>query len=99
VIELLYRGAHIGGVAAMRAVDLDQRVRLFRPRRENAARPVILERAADEMDAVGQQGRGERVALQPLEALAVKGEIDLLGRYESSGARKTEFAAHLLVPP
>ena len=64
VEELDHRGARVGLGPAAAAVDADERIRLFRAGRQDAARPVILERAADEMDAVGEQRRGERVAVR-----------------------------------
>ena len=42
--------------------ELDQRRRLLRPGRDDAARAVVLETARDEADAVGEQGRGQRIA-------------------------------------
>src|SRR3546814_19989897 len=58
--------------AAIAAIRPDEGVRLLRNGRKDAARAVILERAADEMDAIGQQRRGERVALIAGIGLAVK---------------------------
>src|SRR3546814_19048590 len=58
--------------AAIAAIRPDEGVRLLRTGRKDAARAVILERAADEMDAIGQQRRGERVALIAGIGLAVK---------------------------
>ena len=43
--------------------ELYQRIGLFRPGRENAARAMILERPAYQALAVGKQGRGKRVAV------------------------------------
>ena len=56
------------------ATDADERVRLFRSDGDDAARTVVLEGTADKMDVVGEQRRGERVALIALIALAVERE-------------------------
>src|SRR3546814_1589571 len=47
---------------------------LFDTGREQAARPVVLEAAAVEVDAAGEQGRGEGVAGKAAVAFAVEGE-------------------------
>ena len=65
VVELDLRRAQVRRLAPAAAIDVDQRVRLLRARRKDAARPVILERAPDEMNAVGQQRRGQRIAGKP----------------------------------
>ena len=39
-----------------------QRIRLFAAGRVDAARPVVFEAARDQVHAVGEQRRGERVA-------------------------------------
>ena len=62
VIEL-GRGRLGVRLAARAAAQFDQRVGFFRAGGEQPARPVIFERAADQLDAIGDQRRGERVAL------------------------------------
>ena len=57
--------AHVRIGRGLPRVQLDQRVRLLRPRGQDAARSVVLEAAADHMDAVRQQGGGQRVAASP----------------------------------
>lgn len=41
---------------------LHQRIRLFRPGTEHAARPVIFEAACHQPHAIGEQGRSQRIA-------------------------------------
>ena len=53
---------------------LDQRIGLGRARRDDAARPVILEAPAISVHAIGDQGRGKRIAGMAGEVLAVEGE-------------------------
>ena len=62
VIELHHGGARVGLLAAALA-QFDQRVGLRRTGSDHAARAVILEGAPHEGDAIGQQCRGQRVAL------------------------------------
>ena len=59
-----------------RGAELDQRVRLLDTGGDDAARPVVLEAASDEVDAVGQQRRGQRVAGTALIGLAVERETE-----------------------
>ncbi len=75
VIQLDHGGAGVGLVPPA-GPQLDQRVRLLRPGGEDAARPVVLEAAADQPDAVGQQGRGQRVAGMAFVALPVEPEAE-----------------------
>jgi hypothetical protein len=70
------RRPRVGLEAAPAAVGADERVRLLAAGRQDAARPVVLERAADEMDAVGEQRRRERVAGPADEGPAVEEEAD-----------------------
>ena len=69
VVEL-GRGRARVRLAPRAGAQFDQRVRLFRACREDAARAVILERAADQLHAVGEQRRGERVARRSPNTLA-----------------------------
>ena len=71
VVELLLRRARIG-LGARAARELDQRIRLVGAGGDDAARAVILEAAADQMHAVGQQGGSQRVARMALVRRAVE---------------------------
>ena len=75
-IDFKLCGAHIGLGEGGIAAHLHERRRVLRAGAENAARAVILEAAGDEMDAVGKQRRGQRVAGIALTAPAVEGERD-----------------------
>ena len=58
VIELDLGGAQIGRDASLVAAHRDQRIGLFRACAQDPARAVIFERAAHQVHAIGQQGRG-----------------------------------------
>ena len=73
VIELDGGGAGVRLAPRARA-ELDQRAGLLRAGREDAARAMIFERAADQAHAVGEQRRSERVAGMAGHLLAVEGE-------------------------
>ncbi len=73
VVKLGRRRAGIG-LAPRAIAQFDQRIRLLGPVADNAARTMIFERAPDQLDVIGQQGRGERVARKAAETLAVEGE-------------------------
>ncbi|MCC2665808.1 MAG: hypothetical protein K0S35_3730 [Geminicoccaceae bacterium] len=64
------------GLGTAAATELDQRVGLLRSGRDDAARAMVLEATSDQMNAVGEQGRGERVAGEALVARAVEGEAE-----------------------
>jgi len=70
------RGALVG-LNAVALAQIDKRVRLFRAAGHHAARAVVFEAAAHQGLAVCQQSRGERVALETFEQLAVELERDL----------------------
>src|SRR5690606_10229353 len=74
VIEFLHGGADIGSTPRRIAPDFHQRVRLLGTSRQYPARTVILEGAANKMHAVGEQRRGQRVALYARVSLPIKGE-------------------------
>ena len=61
----------VGGPAA----HVEQRIGLLAASGHDAARTVVLERPAHQHLIVGQQGRGQRVALYALEPFAVEGEM------------------------
>ena len=73
-VEQLDWVARMFGSVRRTAAQRDERVRLLDAGREDAARPVVLEAAADEAHAVGEQRRGERVARHGRPASAVEGE-------------------------
>ena len=83
VVELGGGGARVR-LAPGAGAQLDDRVRLLRAGREDAARPVVLERAADQRDAVGQQRRGERIAGMALVGAAVELEQQRLAAVDEA---------------
>ena len=75
VVKLDHGRARIG-LAPRAGPQLDQRIRLFGAGAEDAARPVIFERAADQALAIGKQRRGKRIAGIPGIGLAVEAETE-----------------------
>ena len=71
VIYLLHGCAHVRVLRAALAHS-HKRVRLFRASRQNPAWAVILERARNKLDTVGQQCRGQSIALKTLIGMPVK---------------------------
>ena len=60
---------------------------------------MILEAAANQMDAVGEQGRGEGIAGIALERPAVEGEVDRAAPVDPAAGRGAEFSlAHDRLP-
>src|SRR5579859_864119 len=71
---------------ARAAIGADQRVGFLRTGRQDTAWAMVLERAADQMDAVGEQSRGERIALETIVGDAVEGEANLLAGFDPAPA-------------
>ena len=78
--------------------DVDQRVRLLGTGGQNAARTVILERTADEMNAVGEKRRGDRVALERRQRAAVEGEARGACRCQAADAWNAIGPHHFAAP-
>ena len=76
VVEFDLRRTQVGRRARGVAAHGDERRGFLGACRHDAARSVIFERAADEMYAVGEQRRGQGVALQPFVELAVEAEAE-----------------------
>src|SRR4051812_24339863 len=89
VIELDLGGAQVGIAAPPRPLELDQGTGLLRPRGHDTARSVVLEAAADQVDAVGEKRRGQRVAGEAAVGLAVKGEGERARAVDPAAAGKT----------
>ncbi|GJE72684.1 hypothetical protein CHKEEEPN_4243 [Methylorubrum podarium] len=77
------------------AIDREQRARLVGAVAQDAAGAVILERASDEVDAVGEQRRGDGVAGESVDRLAVEFEDDGAGAVDASAAGQSERLCHL----
>ena len=74
VVQLDFRGAQIGRDPGSVAPDGHQRVGLFRSGAEQAAGPVVFERASEQVYPVGEQRRGEGVALEAAQLAPIEGE-------------------------
>lgn len=90
VEHFLHGRPHVRLAAGGVARDVEQRIRLFRTSGQNAARTMILERAAEQMHAMRQQRGGDRIALQCRIALAVEGEAGGAGRRVTAGTLHAE---------
>ena len=97
VAQLLDGGAGVRLEAAGAAAGAHQRVRLVGAGGDHAARAVVLERAAHQVDAVGEQRRGQGVAGEAGVALAVEAEADRLRVVDAAAVR--EAVAGHSVPP
>ena len=104
IVKLDHGGARIG-LAPRSRPHLDQRIRLLGAGAEDAARPVIFERAADQALAIGKQRRGERIARVAGIGLAVEGEIEAARPIDDAAGCEAErlafrsTAAHYRRPP
>ena len=94
LVELDLRRAQIGRDATLARVERDQRVRLVRPQRERTARPMVLERAPHQMNAVGDERGGERIAGEAVVGLAVEEERDRLRAIDAPARGRAELARH-----
>jgi hypothetical protein len=77
IVELDLRRAQVRCRAGLVAAYRHECGRFLRPCGHDAARSVVFERAADEVHAVGEQGRGERVALETFVRAPIEAEADL----------------------
>ncbi len=93
LIELDLRRAQVG-LGAVALAELDQRIRLLRAGGKEAARAVILEAAADQHHAVGEQRGGEGIAVIALVRLAVEHEAQRLGAVDAAALRQAIDLAH-----
>jgi hypothetical protein len=97
-VEQLDRGGASIGLLARSAAQFDNRVGFFRTRGLDAARPMILEAAPDQVYAVGEQRRGERVALVALVGFAVEGEADYASAVDMTATAGAELLRHFAQP-
>ena len=77
----------------IRAAHVKQRIWLFPTRRHNAARTVIFERAPHHHLIIGEQGRGKRVAFDPLQFFSIEIKRELRAAVRKA-ARGFETCAH-----
>ena len=80
--------------APARPHELDQRVRLLGTGGHDPPRPVVLEAPPDQMDAVGEQRRGEGIAGCTLIGTAVEAERQGLRPIDPPTLRQPEATAH-----
>src|SRR5699024_339389 len=85
------------GQRARTAADLQDGVRLLRTTADNAARAPVFETAGDDVNAVGQQRRGQRVAVKALQRLPVPAEINGPVAVDATTGWQT-IAAHCASP-
>ncbi len=78
--------------------ELHDRVRLFPPRRHDAARTVVLPAARHEVLTVREQRGRERVALVTLVLAAVEREVQYDRAVDASAAGESVFLAHGALP-
>ncbi|MNQ99437.1 hypothetical protein D3C85_1151700 [compost metagenome] len=97
-VQRLLGGAHVGHLGGLGGADLQDCVGLLRTGCDDAARTGVLEAAADDVDAVGQQGCGQGVTGEALVVLAVEGEGQRLAAIDAATLGKTVDLAHAVTP-
>ena len=93
VVKLYGRGLSIR-LAPRAAPQRDERIGLLRARREDSASAMIFERAPDELDAVGDKRRGERIARIPRVCLSVEAEGQWFVALDEAAGRQPPRFAH-----
>ena len=91
-IDFLHRGADVRGLL-IALQNLDQRIRLFRPGGQHAARAVVLEAASDQLHPVRQQRRRQRIARMPGKGPPVEAKADGSAAVDQTLARNPHVAA------
>nr|GFD43098.1 hypothetical protein [Tanacetum cinerariifolium] len=97
-VQRLLGSAHVRDLSGFGRADLQDRVRLFGTGREDAARTRVFEAAADDVDAVGQQGCGQGVAFKALVGLTVEAEVQDLAAVDAAAVGQAIGLAHTLSP-
>lgn len=93
-VEGLLGGAYVGDLGGFAGADLQDRVGLLGAGGDDAARPRVLEAAADDVDAVGQQRGGQGVAGIALVVLAVEAEGQRAVAVDAAAAGQAIDLAH-----
>jgi len=88
------RGACVGIRVDARA-DGHQRIRLLASGGQDAARPVVLERTADQTHVVGEKGRGQGVARESAQPASVERERQRFGAVNEATVREPAHGAQL----
>ncbi len=86
------------GLGARALAELDQRVRLLGAGRDDAARAMVFEAPADQVDAVREQRGRQRVAGEALVADAVEGEAQRARAVDPPTLRQPMARPVLVVP-
>ncbi len=94
LVELHLGHAQVRRLAGAVARHGAERVGLLGAGGQKAAGAVILEGAADEVHAVGEQRRGERVAVAALVGVAVEGEAERAGAVDAAAAGRAVEPGH-----
>src|SRR5260370_20224608 len=74
--------------------ELNEGSGLLRPGRDDAARAVVLEAARDQPDAIGEQGRRERIPGMALIGAPVKPEVEDPEAVDRAADREAEGLGH-----
>ena len=97
-VQRLLGGTHVGDLGGFAGADLQDGVRLFGTGGDDAAWARILEAAADDVDAVGQQCGGQAVTGITLVGLAVESEVQDLAAVDTAAAGEAIGLAHTFSP-
>ncbi len=97
VIQIHHSGAGIG-FRARSCFQLNQGIGLFGSGAHNAARAVVFEAAPDQLHAIGQQGRGQRVTTIARVTLPIIGEGQFLAAVQPAFVGQAIGLAHFLAP-
>ena len=74
--QFLHGGAGVGFKPARPARGADQGIRFLGPGGDGTTRTVVFERSSHQVNAIGQQGRGDGVPAQSLIGFAIEGKAD-----------------------
>ena len=98
VVQGLLGGTHVGHLAGFGRAQLNDGVRLVGTGGHQTTRTGVLEAAVQHVDAVGQQGRGQRVTREALIAHAVEGEAQRALAVDPAAVAETVALAHFAAP-
>ena len=97
-VQRLLSSAHVGDLGGFAGTDLQDGVRLFGTGSDDAAWARVLEAAANDVDAVGQQRSGQAVTGITLVGLAVESEVQDLAAVDTAAAGEAIGLAHTFSP-
>ena len=99
LVQFDLSGTQVGCDPTAPAIDGDQGIRFLRSRRQDASGAVVFERAADQVDAIRQQGRGQCVARVSRVGAAVEAETDVPTAGDAAPGCEAEGLGHGLAVP